>query len=114
MFGRRRAGDQKLPALVQAKTTVPRFYLHIRSQDELIPDPEGTELPEIAAAVQEAVKGARSLLSADVLEGMLRLDASIEIHDSEDRHLATIRFDEVVEIVGAEDEADEHSASAPH
>ena len=92
---------------------MPRFYLHIRSQGELIPDPEGSELAGIEAAVQEAVRGARSLLSADVLEGMLRLDASIEIHDSEDRHLATIRFDEVVEIVTAEDEAEEDSGSAP-
>jgi hypothetical protein len=92
---------------------LPRFYLHIRSQGELIPDPEGSELAGIDAAVQEAVRGARSLLSADVLEGMLRLDCSIQIHDSDDRHLGTIRFDEVVEIVTAEDQADARPASAP-
>jgi hypothetical protein len=92
---------------------LPRFYLHICSQGELIPDPEGSELAGIEAAVEEAVRGARSLPSADVLEGVLRLDASIEIHDSEDNHVATIRFDEVVEIVTAEDETDVQPASAP-
>jgi hypothetical protein len=78
---------------------VPRFYLHIRCDGELIIDDEGADFPDLASATLEACKGARSIMSADILEGILRLDQSIEINDAEGVHVRSVRFAEVINIV---------------
>lgn len=111
---------------------MPRFYLHIRSGPDFIEDEEGMELPDLAAARKEAIRGARGLMSAEVLDGSLTLDQSIEIHAGEIhageihagenpageakvgeaesgdvpadtlRHIATVNFAEVLRVVDAE------------
>lgn len=41
----------------------PMYYFHIRDGDKLEPDPDGTELPDIDAALAEALKVAQELAS---------------------------------------------------
>jgi hypothetical protein len=77
---------------------MPLYYLHIRSGPDLLKDEEGFDLVDLAAAHAEAVKGARSLMSADVLDGTLQLDQSIEIHDASGRSLASVQFGDVLNI----------------
>ena len=77
---------------------MPLFYLHIRSGADLMTDDEGFDFPDLAAARHEAVRGARSIMSADVLEGELQLDQSIEIHDASGRALASVQFGDVLNI----------------
>nr|WP_321182289.1 hypothetical protein [Methylobacterium sp. Leaf122] len=38
---------------------MPRFFFHIRDGATLIEDPDGSELPDLAAAREEAAQGAR-------------------------------------------------------
>jgi hypothetical protein len=77
---------------------MPIFHLHIRTGDVLIRDVEGVTLPDLAAAHAEAVRGARSMMGAEVLGGHLHLDQSIELHDGNGRHLATVPFRDVLRI----------------
>jgi Domain of unknown function (DUF6894) len=43
---------------------MPHYYLHIRDGTELVEDPDGTDLPDLEAARQEALEGAREMLAA--------------------------------------------------
>jgi hypothetical protein len=56
---RRRAGKQ----------SVPRYYFHIRSVDDVALDEEGTNLPDLSAARRLALASARELLGIAIKEG---------------------------------------------
>ena len=47
---------------------VPRFFFHLYD-DVVSIDEEGSELPDIAAVRQKAIKNARSIACQEVLEG---------------------------------------------
>ena len=78
---------------------MPLYHLNIRGPDGIVEDDEGIEYPDRAAAVAEAVKGARCLMRGEVERGTLCLDQSIEIHDGDGRHLLTVPFTEALKIV---------------
>jgi hypothetical protein len=80
---------------------MPVFHLHIVTPSELIHDVEGFTLPDLDAARREAIRGARALLSAEVLDGELDLRQRIRIHDDAGRHLSTVRFEDVVRVTSA-------------
>jgi hypothetical protein len=82
---------------------MPRFHLHIRTPDGFIEDEEGLEFPDHAAAMVEAVSGARSLMSGEVAAGTICFDQSIEIHDAAGRHLSTVPFSDAVRLVAGAD-----------
>lgn len=48
---------------------MPRFYFHVRHDDELDEDPEGAELESLEQAEDEAVKAAREILAEKVAKG---------------------------------------------
>jgi hypothetical protein len=77
---------------------MPLFYLHLRCEGEFIRDDEGCEYCDLAAAKEEAVRSARSIMSAEVLQGRLCRDQEILIHDADDVHLATVLFADTVEV----------------
>lgn len=60
---------------------MPRFFFNIRNGDDYIADPDGTELADLDAAVEEALTGARELLSEIVRLGKLVDGQSFEITD---------------------------------
>jgi hypothetical protein len=80
---------------------MPRFHLHIRTPTGLIEDEEGLEFVDHAAAIVEAVRGARSLMIGELVGGTLCLDQSIEIHDAAGRHLTSVPFSDAVRLVAA-------------
>jgi hypothetical protein len=43
--------------------TMARFYFHMRKQGRVALDEEGTDLPELAAARDEAIQSAREILA---------------------------------------------------
>lgn len=77
---------------------VPKFFFHIRNGLGFTEDEEGQELASVEDARAAAVVGARSLLSAEVVEGQLDLRGRIEVRDGEGRGVATVEFGDVVEI----------------
>jgi len=75
---------------------VPLFFFHIHNGFGTTPDEEGRELADEAMARDEAVKGARSLMSAEVEEGCLDLGGRIEVTDADNRPVAMVHFREVL------------------
>jgi hypothetical protein len=76
---------------------VPRFFFHL--YDDMIAfDEEGKEFPTLEAARQEAIRTARHLACAEVLEGHLGLNHRIEVADGNDAPVATVTFKDVVKL----------------
>ncbi len=40
-----------------------RFYFHLQADDQIVPDDEGVDLPDLSAAEHEAILAARELKS---------------------------------------------------
>jgi len=61
-------------------------------------DPEGVELPDLAAARARAFASAREMACAEVLAGHLALNHRIEIVDEKGALHGTIHFRDVVRV----------------
>jgi hypothetical protein len=81
---------------------VARYHFNIRNGHGFTADDEGTDLPSDDSAREQAVKGARSLLSAELLEGTLDLNGQIEVTAEERGAVMTVRFAEAVEVKAAD------------
>ncbi len=55
------------------------FYLHLFNRLGAILDEEGRDLPDLAAAREEAIRNARSIMAEEVRAGELDLNARIDI-----------------------------------
>lgn len=75
---------------------MPRFFFNIRNGDELIADPDGTDLPDLDAAVEEALNDARELLSEIVKLGNLVDGQAFEIADETGKVVRTVSFKDAV------------------
>ena len=71
---------------------MPRFFFHIRHQDQTVPDPEGSDLPDLATAVAEATRSARELMADELRHGPLTPGRSFEIVGDDGAVLATVAF----------------------
>jgi hypothetical protein len=81
---------------------MPIFYLNIRNGFGFAPDEEGRELATPQDAKAEAVKGARSLLSSEVLDGCMDLRGRIEVTDAQGKLIELVRFRDVLDILAGE------------
>ncbi|CAO4153172.1 DUF6894 family protein [Methylorubrum extorquens] len=77
---------------------MPRYYFHIRYGDQVIEDWDGSELPDLAAALQEAKEGARAVLSEKVLKGEVADGQRFEIADETGTVLATLPLKAVLRL----------------
>jgi hypothetical protein len=84
---------------------VARFYLNIRNGTGFVPDPEGQEVADLAAARAKAIEGIRSVLSEEARQGTLDLAGTIEITDEDGTILLIVPFNEAVELRTAETKA---------
>jgi hypothetical protein len=75
---------------------VPRFYFHIVDGETTIMDPDGSELPDLAAARDEALQSARHLLADKIRAGEVLDGQKFEIRDGEGRLLATVPFRDAI------------------
>ena len=66
-----------------------RFYFHMRTGDYVEPDPDGTELPSLAAAKTEALQSAREILANAIMASSDPIDGFV-IADESGRELATV------------------------
>ncbi|CAA9262451.1 MAG: hypothetical protein AVDCRST_MAG27-2591 [uncultured Craurococcus sp.] len=71
---------------------MPRFFFHMRDEDWLVEDPEGSELPDLEAARAKAAE-----VALDYLVGRLRAGEAldferVEIWDGAGRMLGTVPF----------------------
>ena len=76
---------------------VPRYFFHLFN-DETCLDDEGKELPNDAAALQEAASCARGMAADSVSKGHLILDHRIEVTCDQGRKLGSVYFGDVVKV----------------
>ena len=77
---------------------MPHYFLHIRDGDERLDDPEGGDFDNLAGAKDEALQGARELISECVRVGSpMRLHRVFEIADPEGRIFATVPFADAID-----------------
>lgn len=60
---------------------MPIFYFHLRDGRDVLIDPEGIELAGLPAIAARALMEARSIISADALDGHINLDQRIDVED---------------------------------
>jgi hypothetical protein len=72
---------------------LPRYYFHYRTDDELIRDTDGSELPELDAAEHNAAELGKAIVDrAASTGGDLRAPRSIEITDDRGEELLYVVF----------------------
>ena len=67
-----------------------RFYFHLRAGEEITPDEEGTELPDLSAAKGEAALAARELLADEIKGGKRDVPEAFVIADEAGQPLAIV------------------------
>jgi hypothetical protein len=77
---------------------MPRYHFNIRNGCGFTRDEEGQDLSSDMDAQVQAIRGARSLISAEVMEGMLDLDGQIEVTDGHNSKVLTVRFRDAVHV----------------
>jgi hypothetical protein len=76
---------------------VPRFFFNVYD-DVIAEDEEGVELPNLAAANLQALRGARDLISEQVKHGYMVLSHWIEVFDEHGEKVLTVTFREAIDI----------------
>ena len=82
-----------------------RYHFNIRNGHGFTIDDEGLDLASHEAARVEAIKGARSLLRAEVLDGTLDLNGQIEITDERHGAVMTVHFVDALKVNPVEQSA---------
>jgi hypothetical protein len=77
-----------------------RYFLHVKENDELFEDPEGTELVDLNAARTRAVVGGREILAERIVAGRPIDGLEIIICDTEGRVLEQVGFADLVVLRG--------------
>ncbi len=74
------------------------FFFHLVDGVDILLDPDGRDLPDLAAAKAWSLKEARSLLSHEVLSGTVNLAQAIEVHDETGAVVHILPFGEAISI----------------
>ena len=69
-----------------------RFYFHLQADDQIVPDDEGVDLPDLSAAQHEAILAARELLAEAIKSGRAEVPEAFVIADEEGRALTIVPF----------------------
>ena len=79
---------------------MPRYHFDVQNGAGLVLDEEGRELADLEVARREAIRGIRSLISADVNKGTLDLTGQLVLRDATRRTVIVLPFEEAVSITG--------------
>lgn len=71
---------------------MPRFFFNVISEQNVLDDEEGSELPSLDHAIEEALKDARALMSEAILQGRDISEGCIIIRDNRNELLKVVRF----------------------
>jgi hypothetical protein len=71
---------------------MPRFHFHVREFGRLLDDPEGIDLPSLAAAHNEAVKAAREIMCEKLMSGKNPVHSRFEISDDAGNLVLVVAF----------------------
>ncbi|WP_114952039.1 DUF6894 family protein [Sphingosinicella terrae] len=79
---------------------MPHFFFDLHNGLGLVSNEEGRELPDLETARREAIKGIRSIISAEVEKGELDLTGRLVVRDGDGAETLVIPFHESLTIVG--------------
>lgn len=71
---------------------MPRFFFNVISGHNVLDDQEGSELPSLDHAIEEALKDARALMSEAILQGHDISEGCIIIRNKQRELLKVVRF----------------------
>ena len=75
-----------------------RYHFNLRERSGLVEDEEGRELAGMEEVRAEALRGVRSVVAEDVLQGRVDLSGVLEVVDSEGRSVFSLPFRDAVDI----------------
>jgi hypothetical protein len=75
---------------------MPCYHFNIRNGVGLVPDEDGRQLQDLAAARSEALDGIRSVVSEEARRGFVDLSGQIEITDDDGNLLDVVGYDEAI------------------
>jgi hypothetical protein len=75
------------------------YYFHLRDGSDVLLDPEGAELDGLDAARAQALRSARAILAAEVMEGRVPLHMRIDVEDIGGAIVHRLPFSEAVAII---------------
>lgn len=75
---------------------MPLYFFHVRGGPSNCEADEGLDYPDDEAAQAAALAGARSMIAADVLEGILDLSSRMDVTDEQGTTLFAIPFSSAV------------------
>ncbi|NTE35456.1 DUF6894 family protein [Agrobacterium tumefaciens] len=76
---------------------MPRFFFNVISGKNVLADPEGSELPSLDQAIEEARKDARALMSEAILQGRDISEGRIIIRNKQHDLLKVVRFSDALD-----------------
>jgi len=76
---------------------MPRYFFHVKDHAQTIRDKEGIELHDLDAVREEAMEGARQIMSDQVLEGHKPDGREFVITDEEGETVLTFPFKQALE-----------------
>ena len=80
---------------------MPRYFLHLRDHVDEVLDPEGVELPNLAAVIKAVLSGARDLISHEVKsQGSIDFRYRIDAEDRSGTVVYTLPFKDAVALIG--------------
>lgn len=71
---------------------MPRFFFTVISGKTVLDDQEGSDLPSLDRAIEEALKDARVLMSEAILQGRDISEGCIIVRDKHEEVLKVVRF----------------------
>ena len=77
---------------------MPRFFFHLHDRGHVFRDDDGKECGDVTEASKLAIKSARSIVSADALDGSIDLSGSIEVVDERGAVILTVLYRDAVAI----------------
>jgi hypothetical protein len=77
------------------------YFFHLRDGVDVLLDPEGCELPDLAAIVARTLVTARSILGAEALEGRIAFNMRLDVEDEAGAIVHSLPFADAVVIVPA-------------
>src|SRR5260221_14725928 len=86
------ATSDRLGCPHESEVAMGRFYFHLQADDQIVPDDEGVDLPDLSAAEHEAILAARELLAEAIKSGRPEVPEAFVIADEEGRALAIVPF----------------------
>lgn len=73
---------------------MPRYFFDIANGSGFVPDEEGVDLQDQAAAQRMAIDSIRSIISEEARKGVLDLDGYVEVRDRDATALTRVSFPE--------------------